>query len=266
LRLSSGSVDYLRSYSARTLDHLQLISSVGTVASVVGLGVSAVGFALVLRRLDRLESGLNAAMRRLQSAVDRVHLKLDLLQGAELRAAWERLAGAGRTARGGRRDELLVSADRVFQTHRHYYHALIQDVAPAARADLPLPQVRELNGRFFACCQAELDANLALGDVDQWLFRHEQIAAQIAELDAGTARDVFRARVDGTELLTDAERTRLSRDAVTTADFCQENRARLATADGEIQWLVSAGVTPDEYLGELAGATAPGVAFIPRRV
>src|SRR4051812_6452163 len=40
----------------QTLDHLHLISSVGAVASVVGLGVSVAGFAMVLRRLDRLGS------------------------------------------------------------------------------------------------------------------------------------------------------------------------------------------------------------------
>ena len=247
----------------QTLDHLQLISSVGAVASVVGLGVSVAGFALVLRRLDRLESGLNAAMGKLQSVVERLHLKLDLLQMAELRTAWEQLTGADRTTPGGRRDDLLASADRVFQKYRHYYHALIRELAPVMRAELPLPQARELYGRFFACCQAELEANLALGDFDQWFFRHDRITAQCTELGAVAARDIIHTRIDGSTLFTDAERTVLGQDAVLTAEFCRENRVRLATSDAEARWLEKAGIAPAEYLGELHQISEPRLIFVP---
>src|SRR4051794_32784562 len=41
------------------LDKLRLVSTVGAVASVAGLGVSVAGFAIVLNRLQRLESQLN---------------------------------------------------------------------------------------------------------------------------------------------------------------------------------------------------------------
>src|SRR4051812_2548140 len=39
----------------QTLEHLQLVTTAGALASVAGLGVSVAGFALVLRRLERLE-------------------------------------------------------------------------------------------------------------------------------------------------------------------------------------------------------------------
>jgi hypothetical protein len=77
------------------LEHLRLVSSVGAAASVAGLGVSVAGFAVVLSRLRRLEQNLNRGMDALRAEVERLHLKLDLLQMAELTAAWQQLAGAG---------------------------------------------------------------------------------------------------------------------------------------------------------------------------
>ena len=62
-----------------TLHHLQLMTSVGAAASVAGLGVSAVGFGLVLRRLERLEEHVNAGIHNILVQIDKLGRKMTLL-------------------------------------------------------------------------------------------------------------------------------------------------------------------------------------------
>ena len=105
------------------LDHLQLVSGVGALASVAGLGVSIAGFAIVWKCLQRLEQNLNRAMDKLRAEVERLHLKVDLLSMAELTTAWQQLDGAGHTDCRERKAQLLKDADRCFHKYRNYYYA-----------------------------------------------------------------------------------------------------------------------------------------------
>lgn len=125
----------------QTLDQLKLISSVGAAASVIGLGVSVAGFALVLRRLDRLETNVNASMVKLRAEVERVRLKLEMLEMAEISAAWERLAGARYCGHAFRKEELLKTADVTFQKYRNYYYFLLREVRPIERPKVPVAAV-----------------------------------------------------------------------------------------------------------------------------
>jgi hypothetical protein len=240
-----------------------LLTGAGAAASVVGLGVSVAGFALVLSRLNRLENNLNDALGRLRAEVERVQLTLDLLQMAELHAAWERLEGAGRTSLPGRPRSLLESADETFQRYRNYYHQLINRLRPQDQPRLGLPQVRELYGRFFACCQAELEANFLLGDFAQWRHRHGAIARQAAEACGFDAPAALRSRLAALKNFheNDLQATRL--EVRLTRDFCRENQARLATADAEVRWVEARKISPEDYLEELRGAVGMGLVLVP---
>jgi hypothetical protein len=242
------------------LTRLQLVGGVGALASAAGLGVSVAGFAVVLRRLERLEQNLNQALDRLRADVERLHLKLDMLQMAELRAAWEQLAGAGRTDRPGRGTEMLRHADRCFRTYRNYYHALIEELRPAGRAQLSLPQVGELYGRYFACAVAELEANFLLPDLRQWHCRHEAICRQLAVLSGLDVRQMLRDRVDALGLTTDAEREEMADQAVRIRDTVRESHDRIVTAGEEARWLARRRLAPGEYLrclGDVEGGDRP---------
>lgn len=103
-----------------SLNFLHLIGSAGAVAGIANLGVSVAGFAEVLRRLNRLEHNLNQGMDRLRAEVEKVRLTLDMLQMAELRAAWELLGAAEQTDRPGRSADLLQDADKTFHKYRYY--------------------------------------------------------------------------------------------------------------------------------------------------
>ena len=247
----------------QTLSQLQMISSVGAVASVAGLGVSVAGFAVVLRRLDRLEANVGAAMGKIQAEVEKVRIKLDMLEMAEIRAAWEQLAGARQSADASRPGELLKAADQTFQKYRNYYYSLLREVRPMERSEVPVAAVRELYGRLFACGQAELEANLLLGDFEHWYFRHERISAQLVEVCTIQPTAVFRARADAGGLLTSTELGELQGEIVMTRDFCAESLARVMTADQEVRWLEAQGTAPEDYLAILRQAPDVGIVMVP---
>ena len=247
------------------LSQLQLIGTVGAVAGVAGLGVSVAGFALVLNRLDRLESRLNDAMGTLRAEVERLHLKLDLLAAAELRSAWERLDGAASTDRPERVAESLKEADGVFQRYRHYYHALLTELRPASRPQLSFAQVRQLYGRFFACAAAELEANFLLHDFARWRHRHEAIVGQLNDGCVPDARDMLRRRVEALGLVPQGELEEMRREAGWTCEAVRESVDRLRTAGEEVRWVEERGLSPAEYIRALREAPDEGVVLLRHR-
>jgi hypothetical protein len=244
------------------LNHLHLIGSIGAAASVAGLGVSVAGFALVLRRLDRLENSLNQGMDRLRAAVERVRLTLDMLQMAELRAAWELLGTAEHTDLPGRTPDLLQAADKTFQKYRNYYFDLITLLRPWAGPELSLPQLRELYGRYFACALAELEANFLLHDFSHWHRRHELICGQLRTAGGFSPAEAFQVRAHAAGLLTTAELQALREEAALTRDYCKENVDRIETAAEETKWLERRGIAPREYLQSLRAASEDGPVLV----
>src|SRR5689334_926691 len=89
---------------------------------------------------------------------------------------------------------LLERADETFQKYRNFYHQLVVRLRPLEQPELALPQTRQLYGRFFACCQAELEANFLLGDFAQWRYRHGVIASQAGEVCGFDARAALSTR------------------------------------------------------------------------
>ena len=248
---------------AKTLGHLQLLSSVGAAASVAGLGTSVLGFHLVLHRLDRLEQNVHASLEGVRAEVERLHLKTDLLQLAELHAASEQLDGARRHLHESRSHELLKAAEQTFQKYRNYYYLLLREMRPQEKSVVPLASVRRLLGRLQSSAQAELEAHLLLSDFYQWRFRHERISAQLAEVCHCDPKTAVRARTDG--LLTGDEMKDLGDEAIMTRDFCAESNARTQTAVSEVDWLEREKVTPDEYLRGIAQAPDVGVVMVPHQ-
>ena len=248
---------------AKTLGHLQLLGSVGAVASVAGLGTSVLGFHLVLRRLDRLEQNVLASLGGIRAEVERLHLKTDLLQLAELHAASEQLDGARQHLGEARSRELLETAEQTFQKYRNYYYLLLREMQPQEKAKVPLASARRLIGRLQSSAQAELECHLLLGDFHHWRFRHERILAQLTEVCHFDPKAAVRVRADG--LLTTAEMKGLGDEAVMTRDFCVESTARTRTAASEVDWLERDGIGLKEYLYGIAQAPDEGVVLVPHR-
>jgi hypothetical protein len=159
--------------------------------------------------------------------------------------------------------ELIKDTDQTFQKYRNYYYSLIREMRPLEKLDVPIAAVRGLFARFLVCGQAELDANLLLGDFKQWNYRHKQILAQLAEAFRFERKEVFRGRASAAGLLTSNEHKALQAEVVMTHEFCKESLARIETADQEVRWLEAQRINPEEYFASFKRAPDVGVVMIP---
>lgn len=148
------------------LETLQLVSTVGAVASVAGVAVSVAGFAAVLHRLDRIEGKLDqmlTSVDELKRAVSDVGGALDGFFMARLGQARESL---DRSLVSSERERLELARDarRLFQEAKHRYFELWKRADPWLTPQIPLLTVRELQGRYVACAVGELYAEFVIGD------------------------------------------------------------------------------------------------------
>jgi hypothetical protein len=220
------------------------------------------GFAAVLGRLRRMERNLNEALEKCPAEVERVHFRLEMLAMAELNSTWENLNCARKIGSASCAADLLKEADRSFQKYRNYYYALAMTLHPLTNVQIPLPQIAELFGRFLACGLAEVEAKLLLGDLDLWRDRHEVLCKQAAESLAGSASEAFSVRADAAGLLTSGELVELKDQAEAIKDYPDENLARIQRSPDEIDWLDRSGLSPRDYLDELASIAEPNVVSI----
>jgi len=149
------------------LQSMQVVSSIGALASVANLTISCVDFAVVLQRLSRLDGKLDqllTGVRALQDVVRSLHLEPFALSLARLRAAGasldRALAAEGETSRR----ELATRARNLFQDSRYLYLQLWQAIDPWQNPDLSIDACLELQGRYVACLIGELQGEFLLGD------------------------------------------------------------------------------------------------------
>lgn len=85
-------VTWLREVAPSLSQASKIFSQFGSVASIINLGVTAMGFALVMNRLNEIEQRLNEIEQRLkqtQKVVNRIERKIDISFYAQFRAALE---------------------------------------------------------------------------------------------------------------------------------------------------------------------------------
>jgi hypothetical protein len=163
----------------QTLNTVQTLATVGAVASVASLGVSIAGFAVVLKKLNRMEGKLDqmlAQTTKVRGLVERLHVKIDALPLAALKARLESIAIARLCDESRRRDDLHV-AIRELTVLRHYYGALLTSEQFCAMGTDNLLALLDTQERFVAACEGELFAEFLLsGDprviTERW--RHQK--------------------------------------------------------------------------------------------
>lgn len=99
---------------------LNLLPSVGAAASILNLGVTTMGFAVVLQRLHGLEQRLLAA----QAILQQIDQKLDIGFYANFRAALDLAVNAFMMTSGENRKASALQAINRFAEARHHYTAL----------------------------------------------------------------------------------------------------------------------------------------------
>lgn len=149
----------------QTLDTVQTLATVGAVASVASLGVSIAGFAAVLTKLNRMEGKLDqmlAQTAQVRGLVERLHVKVDALPMAALRARLEAVSMARLYENSRRRDSLRNSVDHLAEL-RHYYGALLASQEFCAFGTDNLLALLDRQERLVAACEGELFAEFLLG-------------------------------------------------------------------------------------------------------
>lgn len=148
----------------QTLNTVQTLSTIAAVSSVASLGVSVAGFGLVLARLARMDAKLDSILDQsthVRQLLHRMHLKLDTLQMARLRAELEAIGLAARFDRQRRRDSLQRSIDRLAEL-RHYYGALLSDPELLSVGTQGVTAIMDAHERLTAAAEAELFAEFLL--------------------------------------------------------------------------------------------------------
>lgn len=241
----------------KTLNTVQTLSTIAAVSSVASLGVSVAGFGLVLVRLARMDTKLDSILDQsthVRQLLQRLHLKLDNLQMARLRAELEAVGLAARFDRHRRRDSLQRSIGNLAEL-RHYYGALLADPQLLYVGTQGVTAVMDAHERLTAAAEAELFAEFLLdGEAPllqaRWCLQ-KKVFDQVAWKDAG---DLYakleeadqRQRVD---LVTPAEERKAKVRAL--VETRRESMARLESLPLLAEVLGRRGVSTTEYLAAI---------------
>ena len=240
------------------LSTLQLTSTVGALASVATLGVSCVGFALVLRRLDRMDAKLDELLGKvevLRQAVDSIRTHVETLSLARIRAAGESLDRALAANTSAKRQELSSRARDLFQEAKAHYLELWRASKPWEQVDVPVATAIEMQGRYVACAIGEIQAEFIGGDLGT--FRQAALAAasDVREHFSPKPLEAFRARCDAackrdrpTISLFREEMGNAASGLRNAAEITEWTATRLAACTTDAEIVEARGVEPHDFV------------------
>jgi hypothetical protein len=181
------------------LEALQLVSTVGAITSVANVGVSIAGFAVVLKRLNRIEGKLDQMMTTLaglRSAIQSLGSTVESFILARLAAAKENLDRSVAAVTERERIALARDARRLFQESRLRYLELWRLVEPWRSPEIEIATAMELQGRYIASAIGELQSEFILGDTGAFIHASRSTAKDLRETMALDAQAALRVRCD----------------------------------------------------------------------
>lgn len=244
----------------RTLDTVQTLATVGAVASVASLGVSIAGFGLVLARLGRMDQKLDRVLtgsKVLQRLSQQLHLKLDALQFARLRAELESVGMATRFD-AARRKESLQRSIAELSTLRHYYGDLLADPALAGVGTQDAVALLDAHERLTAAAEGELYSEFLLGSdpdllAERWQ-RQRDIFDRVAWQNAADLYGMLEEadKANGVYLVTSAkDRAATAKSLIAIRRESLDRLASLPLLAAEVS---SRGMTALEYMKAVENA------------
>lgn len=252
--LSQGAQHYQLHNIQQSLNSLQLISSVGAVASVATLGVCAAGLMVINNKLKHLDAKLDEALGAIESVrvgVESANIKLDAISLARLRSAGEHLHLAQQTTDPERRKKLLEDACRLFVEQKNYYYTLFERHNYWLDPNLTIKQSTEMHSRFVACCLGQLYSEFLLGNWDTYEATWELVMAQMKQVENFDRKAVFRAKSDAaldTISIIGADRHALAQEVRDAEAIMVENHARLDSMLVEANYVRDNSLSPEQYL------------------
>jgi len=236
-----------------TLNVLQTTASIGAVASVASLGISVVGFAVVLNRLKQMDSKLESmdgSIQAIKKVLDQLDMKYELMTMARLQAAVERLSlGVDAT---GRRNTLLAEANKEFSDLRHFFYQLISKLQPATSPEFTIAEARDLLSRYFTAALGQLHSEFLLNDMPACKKSLRLIHAESLKVNQFTVEDVFRIRSDHRDVLdVEFDHEALMDESKGLKLITDETIARIDSSSAEIDYIERHQLNAIEYLEQL---------------
>jgi len=241
------------------LGTVQVLSAVGAVASVANLGVSVVGFAMVLTKLKRMDAKLDQVLNGLdfvKEQIKQANFTLDAIQLSELRAAADSLEKAEGATNPQNRSRLLGDASQLFSKQRHYYFQLLERAALWPHPEVPVDAIVEAHARYVAVAMGELQAEFLQGDMGAYRRSIQMITEQHRPFGTIDAVKIFRTRSDaalasGTENHLKVLTPQLAQQLSAARSILEEDHARIESMTVEADYLQKHNLDPYEYLAEL---------------
>lgn len=181
------------------LEHLHLLSSIGAIASVASAGISLIGFAATLHRLNRIERQLDeliTEVEEIRDAIRSIGIEQSTLRRARLAAAHSDLERALAASTNKARHELAQDARRLFQEARLCCLELWKQVGPWQTPSFELGPALELQGRYTAAAIGELQAQFILEDAGAFQHACRSASNDVAQYMAIDVIEAFRCRAD----------------------------------------------------------------------
>lgn len=250
----------------KSLDVLQFATNVSASASVATLGVSAAGFAVVIKRLKRIESKLDSVAGELRSVhelLKKLDIKWDMLTSGRLISASERLITAEHATNKKRKTNLLNEANSEFSKLRGYFYSLISKLNPALNSDLDIGQVQDLLSRYYTAAIGQLHSEFLLNDLGAYRKTLNLINIQSAEITGFDVVETFRKRSDSRPPLDlNFDHKRLMGEVKGLKSYVTETVDRIHSYNVELDFIEQNNISTSDYLECLRNEES-GIVLIP---
>jgi len=231
-----------------TLSQLQLITSIGAVASVATLGVSIVGFSLVLNKIKKLDEKMNdiqSQNEQMLQILEEMKIKQEVFELSILETAQNNIDKALITNSSHRRDELLKEANNTFTQYKNYYYNLVKRLNLWNNQKLSIEMMNSLYNKYIGCLIGEIYTEFLLGETDTYYHTLNQNIQKVSQISNFDAQLLFNnlsnnySHLDFQTLVKKIKNTKL---------ITIENLRRIETMDTEMKYLENKGIEPIEYI------------------
>ncbi len=258
--LSQAGQHYQLAQIQNTLDTLQMISSVGALASVATFGICVAGFSVVNKKLNQLNAKLDGIIERIDAIreiVEKMNIKWETITLSKLQTASEQLSIAQGTKTASRRNDLLERSCHTFIEFKNYYLNIIEHNDIWTNSELPVNAATEMYSRFITCCLGQLYSEFLLGDMSSFKTSWKIVNEKVAKLSKFDKLHALRARTDriASDIfsVTTADRHQIAAQINEADSIATETCARIDTMIVEAEYLEKKGLEPFSYIEELRG-------------
>jgi len=250
----------------RVMEVLQLTAGISAAASVVNLGVSVAGFAIVINKLNRIESKLDkiaSGLEEIRIILDENNIKWEMMTMSKLKYAAGVLADAEAATIIDRKYDLLQRASAEFSKLRHFYFCLISRLDPVSDPALASDEVRDLYARYFTVAQGQLQSEFLLNDCGSYRSALNAICDESIELNSFITTDAYRARCDTREAIdVNFDFKKISSGVRELKKFATETTERMEGFKVELDYIEQSNISPSDYLENLQ-SQEPNIVLIP---